>query len=219
MRAGTMQDELPAVFCDNLNVDPAFAVEQFGSANVVHISIAVGLVLLAVVVEADLRLVIAHVDECVVHAVANTNLGARQRKPVVNENQPYPRFLWGFSSAIHQRNCDSRSWQSPCPRVALAQQLNVGRFDASRASERIEVPDREITWQVSSDVEGSAFRRGDRNPVDHHDVLGVYSLVANCDAVGRTTAPPDHLDGRCRVDPQRALECGRGSTGDHAVAA
>jgi len=55
-----MQDELPAVFCDNLNVDPAFAVEQFGSANVVHISIAVGLVLLAVLVEADLRLVIAN---------------------------------------------------------------------------------------------------------------------------------------------------------------
>jgi hypothetical protein len=81
----TMQDESPAVFCDDFDVDPALAVDQLGSANVVHISIAVCLVLLAVVVEADFRLVITHVDECFVDAVANANLGARRRKPVVNE--------------------------------------------------------------------------------------------------------------------------------------
>jgi hypothetical protein len=96
--------------------------------------------------------------------------------------------------------------------------LNVGCFDASRPCEGIEVSYCKIAWQVSSDVEGSAFRCRDWNSVDQHDVLSVDPLVANHDAAGRTTASPDHLDGRFRIDPQRAVECGCRTTSNDAFA-
>ena len=65
-----MQDESPAVFCDNMNVDPALSVDQLSSADVVDVAAAIGHVLLPVVIKADLRLVIAHVEECHVESVA-----------------------------------------------------------------------------------------------------------------------------------------------------
>ena len=64
------------MFSDYVNVDPAPAVDQFGSTNVVHISTAVGLVVLTVIVKADHRLVIAHVEKCLAYAVGDPDLGA-----------------------------------------------------------------------------------------------------------------------------------------------
>jgi hypothetical protein len=79
--------------------------------------------------------------------------------------------------------------------------LDFGCLDASRSRERIQVAHGKISWQMSSDIEGGSFRCRHGNSVDQHDVVGVYPLVAHHDAVGRATASPDHLDGRCRVNP------------------
>ena len=71
------------MFSDYVDVDPALAVDQFCSPDVVHVPIAVGLVLLAVIIETDPWLVIAHVDKCLAHAVADSDLGARRWEPIV----------------------------------------------------------------------------------------------------------------------------------------
>lgn len=81
------------MFSDYVNVDPAFAVDQFGSTNVVHISTAVGLVLLTVIVKANHRLVIAHIEKRLAYPVGDSDLGTWWRQPVVNQDQSYSRFL------------------------------------------------------------------------------------------------------------------------------
>ena len=58
-----MQDESPAVLGDDVDVDPALSVDQLGPADVVDVPAAIGHVLLTVVIQADLRLVITHIDE------------------------------------------------------------------------------------------------------------------------------------------------------------
>lgn len=54
----TMQDEPPAVFGDNTNVDPALLFDQLSPTDVVNIPISVCEVVLAVVIQAHHRLVI-----------------------------------------------------------------------------------------------------------------------------------------------------------------
>ena len=58
-----MQDESPAVLGDDVDVDPALSVDQLGPADVVDVPAAIRHVVLTVVIHADLRLVIAHIDE------------------------------------------------------------------------------------------------------------------------------------------------------------
>ena len=63
-------------------------------------------------------------------------------------------------------------------------------------------------------------RRG-RNPrVDKHDVVGVYPLIADQDAGGRTAASPIiSMGALVSVDPQRPVKGGGRSAGDDAVSA
>ena len=74
-----MQNESPAVFCNNVNIDPALSVDQLSSADVVDVAAAIGHVLLPVVIKADLRLVIAHIEECDIESVADHDLRSRSR--------------------------------------------------------------------------------------------------------------------------------------------
>jgi len=89
----TMQYESSAMFSDYVDVDPTLAVDQFRSPDVMHIPPAVRLVLLTVIVKGDHRLVVTHVEECLAQPVADPDLSARCRQPVVDEDQPYSCYL------------------------------------------------------------------------------------------------------------------------------
>jgi hypothetical protein len=143
---GAVQDESAAMFGDDVDVDPALAVDQCCSPDVVDVAIAVCLVLLAVIVKADHRLVIPHVDKRLAHAVADSDLGTRRRQPVVNEDQPYTCFLRRFGSGAHQRKCNSCSGQTARPRITLAQQLDVGCLDAGSPRECVKMPYGKVAW-------------------------------------------------------------------------
>ena len=80
-RVGTMQNEPPGVFGDDADVDPSAAVDQLGPADVVYVLAAVFTVMLALVIEADFRLVVTHVDERVVDTVADQDLGLGRGSP------------------------------------------------------------------------------------------------------------------------------------------
>ena len=83
-----MQDESSAVFSDDSDVDPTPPVYQLGPPDVMDVLDANLAVVRAFVIEADHRLVVTHIDECLIGPVADPDLGPRRWQPVVNEDQP-----------------------------------------------------------------------------------------------------------------------------------
>jgi hypothetical protein len=73
----SVDDEGTAVFGDDVQVEPALAAHQLVAPDVMDESRATRLMKLAVVIEADHRLVPPHVEERVVGAVGDVDLGAR----------------------------------------------------------------------------------------------------------------------------------------------
>ncbi len=88
-----MQNETQTVFGHHANVDPALALDPLGTPDVVHVPLAIGAVLPAVMVEANQRFVVSHIDECLPDAVGHPYLGSRRGQSGVDEEEPQPRFL------------------------------------------------------------------------------------------------------------------------------
>jgi hypothetical protein len=117
-----VEDETSAVFGDHADVDPPLTGYQFCSSDVVNVLITYGAVMCALIVEADPRVVVAHIDECSVLPVGHHDLSSRRRQPIVDEDQPQSRFLGRLRSAVHQRQRDSGTGKTTCPRVSIGEQ-------------------------------------------------------------------------------------------------
>ena len=82
------------MFGDHPNVEPAFTFDELCSTDVVDVLAALLAVVYAFVIEADLRLVVPHVDECFIFAVAEPDLRARASEPAIDQDESQPRLLW-----------------------------------------------------------------------------------------------------------------------------
>ncbi len=80
-----MQDEAPTVFLDDAHVEPTLAMDELGATDVVHVLAAILAVVGALIVEPDLRLVVAHVDKRLAVAVADPDLRSRSGQAIINE--------------------------------------------------------------------------------------------------------------------------------------
>lgn len=78
---------------NNAKVDPSAPVDQLGPSDVVNVLAAVFTVMLALVIEADSRLVVAHVDVRILNTVAHQYLSAWRWQSVVDQDEPYPSLL------------------------------------------------------------------------------------------------------------------------------
>lgn len=200
-----MQYESSAVFGYHMNVDPPFAVNQLCTPDVVHVAWAIGAVVLTVVVKAHHWLVVTHVDERFIEAVRDPDLCSRRGQPSIDEQEPQPRFPRRLSTGVHQCERDFRSTQPSSPGIALGQGKGIAGHDARSARKRVEMSHGVITRQMPGKVERGPHWTGHRDAVDLDDLVRVDSFVANHNSQRRPATAPDHLDGRIRVDPQRAM--------------
>lgn len=181
--------------------------ERLVAPDVVDESGATGLMELAVVVEADHRLVPPHVEERVVGAVVDVDLGARPWKSLVDDEQSQRRLLRGLrrpsgpargcSGFCHVRGDSGRP----------AQARRLLRCRSPR--ERIEMAHCEVAVEVTSEVERGSRPVRHGHPVDQDQLLIADQLVACEDPTGWSGRGCDEFDGRARVDPERTMECGR----------
>ena len=93
-----------------------------------------------------------------------------------------------------------------CSDSAVAKQNDIDGVDARRARKRVEMG---LTarsrgrWRAMSNA--VALGRRDGNPAMSAISSSSMRSVAHDDAPRRLSAPPDHLDRRVRVHPQRAV--------------
>jgi len=80
-----MQDERSTVFGDHAEVVPPLPLDELCSPNVVNVLPAILAVVCALVVQTHLGLVVPHVDECGLHAVAHLYLSSGGGQAVVDE--------------------------------------------------------------------------------------------------------------------------------------
>ena len=98
-----MDNEQPAVLLDYADVDPALAIDQIRTADVVDIPPPTLAVVCALVVEADHGLVVTHIDERLVESVADPDLRSRSGQSGVDKDQAQARLLRRLGSTVHQR--------------------------------------------------------------------------------------------------------------------
>jgi hypothetical protein len=78
------------MFGDDTKINPTLAVDEIASANVVDVLPPLGAVMRSLVVQPDLRLVVAHVDERSRGPVGHLDLGSRRWQTVIDENEAQP---------------------------------------------------------------------------------------------------------------------------------
>jgi hypothetical protein len=71
------------MFSDHLEVDPALAVDELGPTDVVDVLPPFGAVVAALVVEADHRLVVSHIDERPTPSVGDLDLDPRRWRSAI----------------------------------------------------------------------------------------------------------------------------------------
>ena len=123
---------------------------------------------LAVVVEADHRLVPPHVEERVVDAVRDVDLSAGSWKSLVDDEQSQRRLLRGLCAAVHQVQRERAAAPATCVAIAVDQREHVDCLDAGRPRERIEMAHREVTVEVTGEVESGSRRVRHGHSVDQN---------------------------------------------------
>ncbi|MCV7282667.1 hypothetical protein H7J88_23810 [Mycolicibacterium flavescens] len=157
------------------------------------------------VVEADLRLVVAHVDVRLPETVGHEDLGSRRGEAVVDEDQPDACLLRRLRTTVHQRQCNTRAWQTSCPGVALRERHDLGSGQSGGSCQRVEVSHRAVAGEVAGQIEGGSQRCRHGQAVDELDVIGVDPLVSDHNSLRWTSVLPQHLNRRSRVDVARTV--------------
>ena len=153
-----MQDEAPAVFLDDAKVEPTLAVDELSATDVVHVLAAVVAMVGAFVVESDLRLVVAHVDERLVESIADPDLRSRSGQAIVDEEQTQACFARRLCATIHECQRHPRTPDTACTAVSLRQGDYFIECHSGRGGQSVQVLYRDIAWQVPGDVQRCAHR-------------------------------------------------------------
>jgi hypothetical protein len=165
-------------------------------------------VLRAVVLHADLELLIPHINsgECVAERVAHHGLGLRPRQSRVDENQSRPGFLRRFRTTVRQLQHLSQLNQAPHTTMPPRDVSHFGRCQPGGVGERIQANDAGFQSFSAAKVKCCASDGGHSNSL-HHARLVVKQFVAVDDhAADRFAVSPVQLGGLSGVDPERPVK-------------
>jgi hypothetical protein len=145
------------------------------------------------------------------------DLDARPWESLVDDEQSQPRLLRRLCAAVHQVQREGAAAPATCAAIAVAQRKHVDCFDAGRPCQHIEMAHCPVAVEVTSEVERGSRRVRHGHPVDQDQLVIADQLVACEDPAGWSGRRCDEFDGRARVDPKGAMECGRRPSGDDAT--
>lgn len=202
-----MQNERSTVLGDHLDADPVLSLDELGPDDVMDVLRPFLAVVRALVVETDHRLVVPHVDECLVHTITHAYLGARRRQPGVDEDESQPGLSRRLRSGVHQRQGHSGPSQSSRPAVPIDQRERIVCGNTRRGAQRIEMGHCLVAIEVAGEVQSRARKRGHGQPADLADLVGADPFLTHDDPGLRSRVLGDDLDRSGVVDPLRAMQC------------
>ena len=196
----------------NPDDDPAQCGEFLETLDVLGELAAVGAVVVTVVLDGDLEVLPAHIQEVGPAASPHPNLSLRLGKARLDDEQPQPGFLRGFRSGVIQAQ-HSRNLANPTNSAMAGSDVqHVGAVEGRRCTEGVQPRHGAPQQRAARQVEGGARQGRDRDAAQHDRLPRCKTERRGDDARRGPSVRPGQFDRLDVVNPFGSVQPCRGES-------
>jgi hypothetical protein len=197
--------------------DPAQCGEFLETLDVLGELAAVGAVVVTVVLDGDLEVLPAHIQEVGPAASPHPNLSLRLGKARLDDEQPQPGFLRGFRSGVIQAQ-HSRNLANPTNSAMAGSDVqHVGAVEGRRCTEGVQPRHGAPQQRAARQVEGGARQGRDRDAAQHDRLPRCKTERRGDDARRGPSVRPGQFDRLDVVNPFGSVQPCRGESCNNAL--